>query len=417
MENYSPHIFELEVYDITLLFVGVIILAAIVLVPWLTTKRYLTPPIVFMAAGFFIFLTPADWPLPSLINDPWLPERLTEIGVIIALTSAGLKINKPFSWKSWNVSWRLLAITMPLTVIAAAWLGWWMLGFIPATAFLFGAAISPTDPVLAAEIQTTKPNTEDRSPTRIALTTEAGMNDGLAFPFTNFAIALALFDSGPGEWWVNWLLIDVLYKIFAGIFIGAVTGWLIGFLLFSITRKSQSLLNMMGMVVLALTFVPYSLTELASGYGFIAVFVSACVFRQQEAQHHYQDTLHDFAVEMEQVLIAFLMFLIGAYIADGILIAVTVPVIITAVVTVLVIRPASAIIALPHTDLSRFRKWVVSFYGIRGIGSLYYMAYALERADFEQADVLWALVILIILISVFLHGISAPYVMSKLDNV
>lgn len=366
-----------------------------------------------MAGGILVFLLPVEWPLPSLVNEPWLPERLTEIGVIIALTSVGLKINDPFSWKTWKVSWRLLVITMPLTVIISAFAGWWLLGLVPATALLFGAIIAPTDPVLAASVQTTKPNAEDRSPARIALTSEAGMNDGLAFPFTNLAIAVAVFGLSPDEWLLNWLIIDVVYKIAAGLILGAVSGWLIAFLLFTISKKKQSLLNMTGMVVLALTFLPYSITELVSGYGFIAVFISACMFRQQEAQHQYQDILHDFAVELEQVFIAVIMFLIGAYIAIGLLSIITIPIVLTALLTVFVVRTLTGIIALPGTSISWLRRWIISFYGIRGIGSLYYLAYALERGNFEQTDILWVLVVLIIMISVVVHGITAPYVMDK----
>ncbi|MEX0905465.1 MAG: cation:proton antiporter [Balneolaceae bacterium] len=412
MDNYS-HFLEIEPYDVSLLFIGIIVLAAIVIIPWLSTKRFITPPILFMAGGILVFLLPVEWPLPSLVNEPWLPERLTEIGVIIALTSVGLKINDPFSWKTWKVSWRLLVITMPLTVIISAFAGWWLLGLVPATALLFGAIIAPTDPVLAASVQTTKPNAEDRSPARIALTSEAGMNDGLAFPFTNLAIAVAVFGLSPDEWLLNWLIIDVVYKIAAGLILGAVSGWLIAFLLFTISKKKQSLLNMTGMVVLALTFLPYSITELVSGYGFIAVFISACMFRQQEAQHQYQDILHDFAVELEQVFIAVIMFLIGAYIAIGLLSIITIPIVLTALLTVFVVRTLAGIIALPGTSISWLRRWIISFYGIRGIGSLYYLAYALERGNFEQTDILWVLVVLIIMISVVVHGITAPYVMDK----
>ncbi|MEX0649143.1 MAG: cation:proton antiporter [Balneolaceae bacterium] len=412
MDNYS-HFLEIEPYDVSLLFIGIIVLAAIVIIPWLSTKRFITPPILFMAGGILVFLLPVEWPLPSLVNEPWLPERLTEIGVIIALTSVGLKINDPFSWKTWKVSWRLLVITMPLTVIISAFAGWWLLGLVPATALLFGAIIAPTDPVLAASVQTTKPNAEDRSPARIALTSEAGMNDGLAFPFTNLAIAVAVFGLSPDEWLLNWLIIDVVYKIAAGLILGAVSGWLIAFLLFTISKKKQSLLNMTGMVVLALTFLPYSITELVSGYGFIAVFISACMFRQQEAQHQYQDILHDFAVELEQVFIAVIMFLIGAYIAIGLLSIITIPIVLTALLTVFVVRTLTGIIALPGTSISWLRRWIISFYGIRGIGSLYYLAYALERGNFEQTDILWVLVVLIIMISVVVHGITAPYVMDK----
>ena len=199
----NPAFFHVDAYDPLLLLAAVVVLAA-ALVPRLSSK-YLTAPLLFMLAGAAVFQLPLGWRLPDLVQETWWPLRLTELGVIIALTAAGLKINKPFSWKAWQASWRLLAITMLLTIAAVAWLGWWMLGLVPASALLLGAAIAPTDPVLAADVETTAPVEPDTSSTRIALTTEAGLNDGLAFPFIHLAIAVLLVGPDPGAWLAGWL--------------------------------------------------------------------------------------------------------------------------------------------------------------------------------------------------------------------
>lgn len=406
--------FGLDLYNPLLLLAAIVILAA-ALVPRLSNK-YMTAPLLFMIAGALVFQLPLNWQLPDLVKDAWWPKRLTELGVIIALTSAGLKINKPFSWKSWEISWRLLAITMPLTIVAAAVLGWWALGMLPATALLFGAVIAPTDPVLAADVQTTAPGVPDYSHTRIALTTEAGLNDGLAFPFTNLAIAVAVVGLSPSGWFAGWLVMDVFYKIAAGMAIGALSGWLLARLLFGLPVTDSLSRSMTGSIALSLTLLPYALAELAASYGFIAVFVAACVFRQRESQHQYQQVLHDFSEEIEHVLVAILMFLIGAYVATGALAGLSWSMFAVALATVFVIRPLTGMLGLVGCHLSPTAQLVVAFYGIRGIGSFYYLAYAFNHAHFPQAHDLWGLVILIVVISVLVHGLTATRVMSALDR-
>jgi len=403
--------FAIQLYDVQLLLVATVILVAVI-VPRLTTNRFLSAPMVFMLLGIAVFALPVDIDLPNLEEARW-PERLTELGVLIALTAAGLKINQPFAWKSWQLSWRLLAFTMPLTIAATALLGWWALGMVPATALLFGAVIAPTDPVLASEVQTTDPSSPDYSRSRVALTTEAGLNDGLAFPFTNLAIAVALVGTDPANWLAGWLAMDVVYRIVAGALVGAVTGWLLAKVLFSLASSD---FFTTGSIALSLTLMPYALAELAAGYGFISVFIAACTFRQQESRHHYQQILHDFSEEMGRILVAVLMFLIGAYIASGVLAPLTWESVAVALAVIFLVRPLAGMISFAGHPLPQWDKWVLSFYGIRGIGSLYYLAYAMHQADFPHAKELWAVVILILVISVIVHGLSAKPAMEILDR-
>ncbi len=402
-------------YDLILLFTAVFILIA-ALLPRFLAGRNITAPIVYLLFGMGCFLFPIDWRLPDLVGDAVWPKRLTELGVIVALTSAGLKINRPFSRESWRISWRLLAFTMPLTMVASAFLGWWVLGFYPVTAALFGAVIAPTDPVLASDVQTSAPGSSDDSSTRLALTTEAGLNDGLAFPFTNLAIAMALSGVDPSGWFIGWMVTDVLYKIIIGALIGVASGWLLAMLLFKTPVKDHLSRTMTGVVALSLTLVPYASAELVSSYGFIAVFIAACIFRQQELNHTYQKKLHDFSEEMGRLLIAALMFFIGAYLADGILNTITIPMILVAIFSIVLVRPAAGLIAMHGVSEPIEKRWVVAFFGIRGIGSLYYLAYAMFHASFSQADELWTLVILIVVMSVVIHGLAAKPVMSMLDR-
>lgn len=304
-----------ESYDILLFYLGFIILVASIL-PRILSKHLITAPIVYLvlAAGVFLFFK--ESPLPHLADNPYLGKRLTELGVIISLTAAGLKLNKPFAWSTWRYSFRLLLITMPLTIALVAFFGWWMLGFAPATAMLLGAVIAPTDPVLAFDIQTTPPHEDDSSGVRLALTTEAGLNDGLAFPFTNMAIAMAVIGANPSLWFTDWLLIDFFYKIGVGVIIGLGTGWLLAKVIYSFTglQTHESAISI-GLLSLSLTLFPYGIAEMVHSYGFIAVFVAACTFRNQEKEHKYLKILHDFSEEMETILVAVLFTIAGIYLS------------------------------------------------------------------------------------------------------
>ncbi len=414
MHNSYPVFFELDLHMVHMLLLACIVLIILVLSPRLKASKYITSPAFFLISGVLVFLLPIQWELPDLIEEAELLKRITELGVIIALASAGLKINEPFLWKTWSASSRLLIVTMPLTIIFTALLGWWA-GLVPASAILLGAAIAPTDPVLADDVQTSDPGDSDSSPTRLALTTEAGLNDGLAFPFTNLAIAVAVLGLDPGEWFINWLVIDVLYKIIIGFAIGILSGKILAFLLFKMTEK-QHLKIAEGVFSITLVLFPYAVAELVSTYGFIAVFIAACYFRQQEPEHQDPIKIHQFSITMERIFEGVLMLMVGGYIAFGALSHLTPLMIMISVLVILIVRPFSGWVALVGSDLPNPERWAVAFYGIRGIGSLYYLSYAIYRADFPQSEELWAMVIFIIAVSVFLHGISAKYVMDALDR-
>jgi len=197
-----------DLLDLTYALVGVGALLA-ALLPRLLANRPLSMPIVFLALGMAVFALAPALPSPDPIRYPDVAERLTEVGVIIALMGAGLKLDRKIGWKSWSSTWRLLALAMPLTIAATALLGWWWLGLAPAAALLLGSALAPTDPVLAADVQVGEPGGDEdgEDEVRFALTSEAGLNDALAFPFVYAAIHLAAagtdFDydgvSGPIE--------------------------------------------------------------------------------------------------------------------------------------------------------------------------------------------------------------------------
>lgn len=195
-------------YIVLLACLGLLILA----VAWLPAYLRRLPmslPIACVGFGYALFSIPGAGAGPDLLDHPHLTERLTELVVIVSLMGAGLRLNRGIGWRRWMTAWRLLAITMPLTIVAVAVLGWWALGLAPAAAMLLGAVLAPTDPVLASEVQVGPPDEADEDEVRFGLTSESGLNDGLAFPFVNLAIAMAASGAAPGLWTLEWLAVDV----------------------------------------------------------------------------------------------------------------------------------------------------------------------------------------------------------------
>lgn len=389
------------------------------ILPRLLERRPLSMPIAFLALGMLVFALPTDLPHPDPLAHATVIEHLTEIGVIVALMGAGLKIDRPLGWRRWSSTWRLLAIAMPLTIAATALLGWWWAGLVPAAALLLGAALAPTDPVLASDVQVGEPTDQEDSEdeVRFTLTSEAGLNDGLAFPFVYAAIAMATVGTDPAAWLGDWLLRDVLYKGAVGVGGGLLVGHLLGRLFF---RARSAALHMArhaeGFLALAATFLAYGLVQVAGGYGFLAVFVAARAIRAAERSHEYHQVLHDFAEQTERLLTVMLLLLFGGAIVGGLLAPLTWPAAAAGLALVLIIRPVAGWLSLWGAPGTPAERWVAAFFGIRGIGSFYYVSYALTHADLPRGDLLWAIVGLVVVTSVLVHGIAATPVMQLLDR-
>jgi NhaP-type Na+/H+ or K+/H+ antiporter len=407
-----------QLSDVIFALIGVGALLAGIL-PRLLERRPLSMPIAFLALGLLVFGLPLGLPDADPLAHPSLTEHLTEVGVIVALMGAGLKIDRPLGWRRWSSTWRLLAIAMPLTIAAMAVLGWWWAGLVPAAAMLLGGALAPTDPVLASDVQVGEPTDEEDSEdeVRFALTSEAGLNDGLAFPFVYAAIAMATAGAAPGAWFGDWLLQDVLYK---GV-VGVVGGWLVGRLLGSLFfRPRLDALRLAhhseGFLALAATFLAYGVVEVAGGYGFLAVFVAARAIRSAERSHEYHQVLHDFAEQTERLLTVLILLLLGGAVVGGLLTPLTWSAAATGLALIFLIRPLIGWLSLRGAPGHAAEHWVIAAFGIRGIGTFYYLGYAMSHADFPGIDVVWATVGFVVLVSVVLHGIAATPVMQMLDR-
>lgn len=404
----------MSAYIVVLAGFGVVVLLTAWL-PMVLKELPLSLPIFCVGLGALIFAIPD---VPGIIPHPGeelsLVERLTELVVIIALMGAGLKIDRPFGWRRWRLTWRLLGISMPLTVLGLAWLGQSLLGLSLAAAVLLAGALAPTDPVLASDVQVGPPRGGQEDEVRFTLTSEAGLNDGLAFPFILLAIAFAHEVSPTSV--ADWFVYAVIWKIGAGVAMGYVVGRVLGWLTFNLPNRAKLSRTGSGFVALGITCLAYGITEMAKGYGFLAVFVAALALRATKREDAYHEKLHEFAEELERLLMMVLLVLLGGTMTGGQLFrALSWEAAAFGLLALFVIRPLAGWIGLIGTHPPSGEKLAISFFGIRGLGSIYYLAYALNHEEFDNADVLWSTAGFIILVSIVLHGITVTPVMRRLD--
>jgi NhaP-type Na+/H+ or K+/H+ antiporter len=383
--------------------------ALILLVAWLPIalqRMALSLPIVCVLIGIAIFTwSPlAQW-APHPDNAPMLVERSAELIVIVSLMGAGLKLGRSVGWTSWGATWRLLGIAMPLTIVLVMVLGHYLLGLGLATALLLGGALAPTDPVLAGDVQIEHDEDEEEAEAKFALTSEAGLNDALAFPFIHLAIAIATAGGLTAAAATDWLLTDVVWKIVVGAAMGAGIGWLIGWMTYRLPANTRLSRTGDGFIALGVTFLAYTATEFVHGYGFLAVFIAGLMIRRAARGHEYNKRLHDFADEAERLLMMFMLLMFGGMIAGGLLADIGWQEVVFAAVMLLVIRPLAGWISLLGFARPRFERGVIAFFGIRGLGSVYYLSYGFNHADFDYEYSLWGTLGLIIAVSILMHGV------------
>lgn len=419
------------------LVIGLALFAAAIL-PRFLQKQALSVPILLVAFGYFVFSLPLGIDFPSLDENVEHCRVLTELVVIISLMGAGLKIDRPMGLTRWLGTWRLIGITMVVTIGAVA-LGGWAIGLVPATALLLGAVLAPTDPVLASEIQVGPPGKTDnseemvssgedssenlgddpddeRDEMRFSLTSEAGLNDALAFPFVYAAVALASI-GGIDGWMGNWILVDVLYRIIVGIVCGVFLGKLLGRLILSIPGETKTARALLGPCALAATLILYGATEMVEGYGFLAVFIGALWMRDSCRSHSHHDSLFHFSEMSERLLSALFLIALGGSLAGGILDALNWQLAALGLALIFVIRPLAGILGfIGHTQSPWRERLAISFFGVRGIGSFFYLAYALQQTDFAGSEQLWAVVGFTVAVSILVHGILATPILEKLKG-
>ena len=372
--------------------------------------------IFYVFFGMVIFAIFKSLPIPNPLIYPTETLHLTELVVITSIMGTGLKIDQPFSLRKWRVPFRLVLITMLLCIGIVFFAGQWAFEFDIASALLLGAVLAPTDPVLASDVQVGPPHEKDKENIRFSLTAEAGMNDGTAFPFVWLAISLAFYGATGHGNFTQWVWFDLVYRLIIGFAFGYIIGRALAYLIFYIPEKKKFIVIKDGFVAIATTLLVYGLTELFNGYGFIAVFVSAITLRNSHMTHRFHKNLHEFTDQIEKILVAIVLLLFGGSLVNGILEHLTLKMAVFGIAFLFIIRPLTSLIALIGTKLHIKEKMAISFFGIRGIGSFFYLAFALSTTYFSFANELWSLVSFIVLISIIIHGITASSVMKKIES-
>lgn len=399
-------------YHIALAVLGLVVIAARWL-PRLVSRREpaAAPLMILFGAGVALLLPDlATLPDPREAPLPW--ELASELTVIVALFGAGMRIDDLGSWARWMPTIRMLGIAMPLTILSVALLGVALTGMTVAGAILLGAVLAPTDPVLAADVQVGPPQEGEEHPVRFTLTTEAGLNDGLAFPFVYLGLIVAAEGLNPGNWLMEWLALDVVYRIAVGTAMGWLGGKALAFILFRLPSDAALAETGSGVVALAGILLCYGSTELVEGYGFIAVAILGLTLRRIEADHHFHRRLHDFSESIEHALTAVLLVALGT-VLPLLFRDLSWGQVVAALALLLVIRPLAGWVSLAGSGFHPRDRMIVAVYGVRGIGSIYYLCYAGSHMEFVNEDALWSLVALVILISTILHGFSVGWAMEQ----
>jgi NhaP-type Na+/H+ or K+/H+ antiporter len=426
------------------LLVGGLLLARGLTAP-LLKRLPVTPAIVYLAVGLLVGPTVLNLFHFNPLKESALLEVLTEVVVLISLFSAGVKMPVPFSFARWRTPILLASVSMAVSVGLVAAFAYTLLGLPLGAGVLLGAILAPTDPVLATDVQTRHPG--DRDQLRFTLTCEAGMNDGSAFPFVMLGLGLLGLHE-LGEFGLRWALIDVLWATMAAIAIGVMSGAALAY----VARKLRGLPPrhklMDDFLGLGLIGVAYGLSLLVDAWGFLAVFFAAVALRQTElklaateadrpdrpptgrgeaeaeAEAEAASEIPDDAPEptvsegslvfkehLERLSELMLILLIGGtlYLDSWSWRAVGL-----ALFLFVVARPVSVLAGLLGTRTSWPIRGMVGWFGVRGIGSLYYLMYAIQHGLPEDLALeLIQLTLIAVTLSILVHGTSVKPLMRR----
>jgi sodium/hydrogen antiporter len=398
----------------------------------------LSPAMLYLPIGFV--LGPSGLSLVAL--DPYRDAAtltlLTEIALLISLFTVGLKLRVPLSDKIWRLPLRLGVLGMLATSALIAGAGIYLLKLPAGVAVLLGAILAPTDPVLASDVQIN--NVGDRDRLRFSLSGEGGLNDGTAYPVVMYGLFLLGLPQASGAGDPSALLSAVW-----GIVAGFVSGWLIGRgvirLALHLRQRYHKALGMEEFLTIGLIAVSYGVAHLIHGVGFIAVFAAGLAMRRIEHQAsgaavpaqiigtvkagdepavatnpvkapaYMAETVLGFNQQLEHIAEFVMVLLLGIMLSasrfsrEGVMIA---------ALLLVVVRPLTVAVSLIGAQAGREQRWLMGWFGIRGIGSIYYLLFVLQYDwPMEWKQRLVSLVLTTVAISVLVHGISATPLMNS----
>ena len=399
-----------------------------------------TSAIVYLAFGLILGPVVLGVFRFGAVEQSHVLETLTEIAVLISLFSAGVKMPVPITFKRWGPSFRLAWVSMSITVALVAAFGHYVLGLPIGAGILLGAILAPTDPVLATDVQVR--HAGDADSLRFTLTSEAGMNDGSAFPFV--LLGLGLLGAGElGEFAWRWVLVDVIWATLGAVAIGMIGGHGLGRLGWALRNQDPRHDVLDDLVGLGLISVVYGVTVLAHAWGFLAVFFAGVALRQTEllltgahknrqgllvpndpkadpANAEVPDTPVPMTVSAESLVFKehlerlselTLVLLLGGMLtlqdwnwrSAG-----------TALFLFVVARPVSVMLGLAGTNTSLRLRLIIGWFGVRGIGSVYYLMYAINNGlPGTLTHDLTQITTVVVALSILVHGISVKPLMDK----
>lgn len=415
------------------LLVGALLLAMGLITP--VIKRLpITSAIIYLGVGILVGPMALGLFHFNPLKQSALLEVLTEVAVLISLFAAGVKMPVPLTFARWRGPVLLAFLGMAITVGLVAIFAFYLLGLPLGAAILLGAIVAPTDPVLATDVQIRHPHDRDRL--RFVLTCEAGMNDGTAFPFVMLGLGLLGLHE-LGDFGLQWLMVDVVWATIAAIAIGVAIGSAVAYLVVRLRRNGRDAGLLEDFIGLGLIGVVYGVSVLFSAWGFLAVFFAAVALRQTELRladgaadppqqlqndmpgatdesgqvHHVSEASLVFKEHLERLSELVLILLIGgtlfldswSWVAVGF-----------ALFLFTIARPLSVFASL-HGSRTPWRiRGMAGWFGVRGIGSLYYLMYAIQHGLPEDLAVeLIQLTLIVVTLSIVFHGISVKPMMSR----
>ena len=415
--SVSPGFHPFDEWALGFLFLGLAVVAAIVAITHQRSRAF-SPSIVYLALGAVaaVGVSVLGTPWLGLVEDAEVVEHLSELAVIVALFATGMRLDRRLSLRGWLSTILLLGVVMPVTIVVVAAFGRLAMGLSLGAAIVLGAALAPTDPVLAGDVGVGPPDEEDEREPGFAIASEAGLNDGLAFPFLLLGFVIAQgADAGD---LLGWVSVDVLFGIAAGVGIGAAGGWAIATVAGHLRERDMLAAELDGWAAVAAVLGVYGATQVIDGYGFLAAFVGGIAFRRRERGHEINEGVHAGAQTLERVLELAMILLLGSLLTlDGLGTPGVAGWLLAPVLLVLV-RPLACLAALAPTPLDRTGRLWVGWFGVRGVGSIYYGAVALGSGILsvsEGSQVMWTIVAVVV-VSIIVHGVTGAPLTARLHD-
>ena len=397
------------------LIIGALLLTMALAGTWLR-RLPLSTAMLYLAAGFGIGPAGLALMAPDPLVYSAILERASEVAVLISLFAVGLKLGLPFSDKGWRLPARLAIVSMTITVAMIAAIGMAGLGLSLGASILLGAILAPTDPVLASDVQLVEASDRDRL--RFSLTGEGALNDGAAFPFVMLGLGLlGLHDLGTGGW--RWFAVDVLWATVGGLLIGGALGTFVGRLVLYLRSRHKASVGLDEFLALGLVALTYGVAVLSHTYGFLAVLAAGIALQRvtarpeevvRTASANLMREVQGFNEQLERIAEVAIVLTIGGMLAYTYLHTSAVWFV---PVLLLVVRPVSVWVGLLGAPVSRDQRVLISWFGIRGIGSIYYLMFAINQGlPRALAEELIALTLAMVAASIVVHGISVTPLMS-----